>query len=290
MTEGYNGKPLRDYYVGGAYKKYLCKYRDLQFDMNYIDVSQPEGVYPHCSSDEIWVSVQTAGHGKATLDLGAGRYATVIRPGDVLVRAPGAEGNYSIHHAHSFKLLCIPVSENARLWLDELECASDDLAKASSGPIQSALIKDIIVGIETLGCSALLVESAAVMVLAELKCHSRKMGFAKSFAGGLPPVKRDKIIGYMRDNIEKEIILSELAALVGMDRFYLIKAFKKTLGTTPHRYLSELRIEFACSLLKTTRLSIAEVAARTGLGTRENLYRAMSRHVGVSPREFRRNP
>ena len=54
--------------------------------------------------------------------------------------------------------------------------------------------------------------------------------------------------------------LQELADMLHVDRFYLIKEFGRYVGISPHEYQIELRISYAKELLKYSDLSVNEIS------------------------------
>jgi len=75
-----------------------------------------------------------------------------------------------------------------------------------------------------------------------------------------------------------------------MSRFHFCRVFKRHLKQSPISYLIGLRIERARNLLKTTDLSMSEVAALVGFNDISNFSRMFKELNGVSPSRFRRSP
>jgi AraC-like DNA-binding protein len=81
--------------------------------------------------------------------------------------------------------------------------------------------------------------------------------------------------------------LDELAAATQTNKFVLIRYFRKKLGTTPHHYLLQLRIERARNLLA-RGAAPAEVAAAVGFADQGHFGRHFKRAVGMPPGEYAR--
>jgi AraC-like DNA-binding protein len=81
--------------------------------------------------------------------------------------------------------------------------------------------------------------------------------------------------------------LKDMASCVGLSPFTFLKAFKAANGLTPHRYLSEIRLQRAKRFLKLPHLSIAEVATVVGIWDQCYFARWFAKATGVSPRRFR---
>lgn len=68
---------------------------------------------------------------------------------------------------------------------------------------------------------------------------------------------------------------------------YLCRLFRQKLNTTPHKYLTELRLQSAADALRTnTGSSISEVARLCGYSDPLYFSRMFKKRFGVSPREY----
>jgi AraC-like DNA-binding protein len=79
--------------------------------------------------------------------------------------------------------------------------------------------------------------------------------------------------------------LTELAKLVGVSRFQLLRGFAREVGTTPHAYLVQRRIQFARRLLVAGR-PIVEAAIDAGFADQSHLTRAFVRQFGITPGRY----
>ena len=97
-----------------------------------------------------------------------------------------------------------------------------------------------------------------------------------------------RTINYMLDNFEKEIKLKDLVKISKMSSSSFMRVFSAVKGTSPMNYLSEVRINRACTLLQSRKCGITEIAGMVGFGDSNYFSRAFNKHIGISPREFRR--
>jgi transcriptional regulator GlxA family with amidase domain len=67
----------------------------------------------------------------------------------------------------------------------------------------------------------------------------------------------------------------------------LARAFRNELDTTPAQFVERCRIEVARQLLETTDLTVAAVAARSGIGAPDTLHRAFARRLQTTPADYR---
>ncbi len=99
------------------------------------------------------------------------------------------------------------------------------------------------------------------------------------------PVTR--VRDYLDANFAEDVGLKELAEEAGLSRHYLIRAFRKHVGLTPHAYLTDRRVNAARSFLR-LGISPADVALQCGFFDQSHLNRVFKARIGVTPGEFRR--
>ena len=81
---------------------------------------------------------------------------------------------------------------------------------------------------------------------------------------------------------EKHVSLAELAALSGVSRFQLLRAFSREVGITPHAYLIQRRVLLAQRFLADGQTP-AQAAIQAGFSDQSHMTRAFVRQVGVTP-------
>ncbi len=81
--------------------------------------------------------------------------------------------------------------------------------------------------------------------------------------------------------------LEGLAEIAHVSPFHFARMFRAELGESPMRYVRRHRVGLASQLLRTTAMSVSEVAQRTGFSSAGRLSEAFRREKGCSPSEFR---
>lgn len=107
-------------------------------------------------------------------------------------------------------------------------------------------------------------------------------------ARGLTPKQLRLVTGYMRDHLDRDIALEELAGLVHLSRFYFCTAFRLATGRRPHEWLMIARMERARTLLKDLSLRVIDVGLAVGYQTPAAFAAAFRKVVGVTPSHYRR--
>jgi AraC-like DNA-binding protein len=86
---------------------------------------------------------------------------------------------------------------------------------------------------------------------------------------------------------ERRWTVEDLAARAYVSRSALDERFRRVLGRSPIRYLTEWRMHLAGELLTSTDLGVAAVARRVGYDAEEAFSRAFKRHHGRPPSSWR---
>jgi AraC family transcriptional regulator len=105
---------------------------------------------------------------------------------------------------------------------------------------------------------------------------------------GLAPWQRVRLTSYVDANLAKRLSTAELAALVRLSTSHFCRAFKASLGCSPHEYVIQCRMVRAKMLMLQTGISLAQIAAECGLADQAHLCRLFRRRVGISPSAWRR--
>ncbi|MCC8954184.1 helix-turn-helix transcriptional regulator [Bradyrhizobium sp. Pear77] len=105
--------------------------------------------------------------------------------------------------------------------------------------------------------------------------------------GGLPPRVLRRIRDHVDANIEQRISVEALARLANLSVCYFVRAFKRSVGLTPHDYLIRRRVERTMEMLSHTNLSLSEIALAAGFADQSHCARRFRQHVGMSPRDYR---
>lgn len=97
------------------------------------------------------------------------------------------------------------------------------------------------------------------------------------------------ILGYISQNYNKKISLSNISENVNLTPQYLCRFFREITGYTLSDYINQYRIETSCTLLKVSSLSITDIALECGFENISYFNRVFKRQTGCTPTEFRMN-
>lgn len=92
----------------------------------------------------------------------------------------------------------------------------------------------------------------------------------------------------MEANLNSEIKLSDLAMQSFLSKYYFSRLFKEVTGSNVSDYIQYLRIEQACSLLRTTDMKITDIASQVGIKDMKFFYEVFKKITGKTPGDFRK--
>ncbi|HET7615471.1 MAG TPA: response regulator [Bacillales bacterium] len=94
---------------------------------------------------------------------------------------------------------------------------------------------------------------------------------------------------YLDEHYREAVTLEETAEHVRLSPYYFSKLFKEQNGATFIEYLTELRMNRAKELLRTTRLSLKEICFEAGYRNPNYFSRVFKKRTGFSPSRYRVN-
>jgi len=106
--------------------------------------------------------------------------------------------------------------------------------------------------------------------------------------GGLAPWQARRAAEMVRQSLDGNIRLSDMARECGLSVSHFTRAFRKSFDMSPYRWLLERRIDRAKALLATGDIPIADIAIQSGFSDQAAFTRAFARIVGDSPARWRR--
>jgi transcriptional regulator GlxA family with amidase domain len=91
---------------------------------------------------------------------------------------------------------------------------------------------------------------------------------------------------WISEHLKEDLRVERLARRSAMSPRNFARVFSDEVGTTPARYVEELRLTSAKRRLENRNGSIDRIAADCGFGSAVNLRRVFQRHLGIAPREY----
>jgi len=98
-----------------------------------------------------------------------------------------------------------------------------------------------------------------------------------------------KAIRYIEENFSEKINLTSCAKAASLSPYHFCRKFKKFTGMTPIKFVTQLRINKAKSLLAEEDMNITEVSEHVGFSDSSVFSALFKKMTGLSPREFKKS-
>ncbi|MFD1953582.1 helix-turn-helix domain-containing protein [Paenibacillus thailandensis] len=94
-------------------------------------------------------------------------------------------------------------------------------------------------------------------------------------------------VSYIDEHYRELEGLDDIAAASGSSKYHLSRMFKASTGLSPMAYAAKVRIEKAVQLLRSTELTVEEIAREVGYANGSYFSKAFRGRTGFPPSEFR---
>ncbi len=118
------------------------------------------------------------------------------------------------------------------------------------------------------------------IILLMRKCESKAIEAKKSNKDF------EMIVEYLRTHYAEHISLNELSRMFNHSTASIYQMFKKNLNIKYSDFLTDIRINAACNLLKETNHSIDEIAAAVGYKDTGTFRQIFKTKIGVTPKAY----
>ena len=98
----------------------------------------------------------------------------------------------------------------------------------------------------------------------------------------------DRVIDYLRANLDRQVKLKELAKVACFSEFHFHRIFGAVAGETLNHFTSRLRLEKAARLLRFTQQRLTYIALECGFSSSATFSRAFRTNYDTSPSQFRK--
>jgi len=99
----------------------------------------------------------------------------------------------------------------------------------------------------------------------------------------------EKMRTFLLEHYTEPIRLDDLNKISLLSKNQTINVFKNTYGSTPHKYLTEFRIQKASELILATNLPINEICYQVGFTEYSSFFKLFTQRFGKSPHDYRKS-
>ena len=112
--------------------------------------------------------------------------------------------------------------------------------------------------------------------------------YGQAFESCIPEYRQEieKACDYMKQHFAEHIYLDQICRYAGLSKSTLLRAFTKSKGITPYRYLETIRVNEAKKLLE-QGMAPVEAAVHTGFTDQSHFSNYFSSFIGLAPGAYR---
>ena len=92
---------------------------------------------------------------------------------------------------------------------------------------------------------------------------------------------------YIEENYTENISLEELSKSANVSKSECLRCFKKSLNTTPYKYIMEYRLSKAANMLRYSDKPIGNIAIDVGFNQMSHFGKCFKEKTGYSPKQYR---
>ena len=121
-----------------------------------------------------------------------------------------------------------------------------------------------------------------------LRKYGSRQPSMKSF-GRLSAQQFGAAAAYIEAHLDQNLSLASVAAMLGVSVTRLIAGFKASCGATPYQFIIRRRVDRAAALLRTSTLTMPDIALCCGFCDQQHMANVVQRLTGQTPGMIRRD-
>ncbi|MHA3979206.1 helix-turn-helix domain-containing protein [Halovulum sp. GXIMD14794] len=207
-----------------------------------------------------------------------------VRPGQAMILRMPHDHRYYLEDGDTWEFfwICISGREAVRIW-SAILAAHGPLVEPGIAAVSR--IADIVQELLRQPHEAASRSSA----LAYEVCMALAEDFLENGAAFRTRRRNDAVravIEYARENVDRPLSIDQMARMAGYSRSHFTRVFEQSEGTSPARFVLELRLRAALAQLQTGTKSVKEVAFDCGFRDPSYFAKTFRRVYGVAPSEL----
>jgi AraC-like DNA-binding protein len=225
---------------------------------------------------------------------GTFRYRTdageaLLHPGAVMLA--NAASCYECGHEHGVGDRCVSVHYAPTLF--------EEIATSVAGSSRTRFTAAMLPALSGLAPATVAVERLAAAPVEPAPTEELALVFAERTLAALaaaPPRCRlhwadarrvSAVLRHVEAEATSRVTLADMAALAGLSSYHFLRTFRRVTGSTPYRYLLELRLRRAATCLVETCEPVSAIAFDAGFGDLSTFNGQFRRAFGMTPTAYR---
>lgn len=272
-------------------KQKYFKYSLYSSSLENVGINIYNCGYQQCSGGHAWgpavrdhFLVHLVVSGKGTFTVGERSYS--LSAGDAFIIHPQTLVSYNADESNPWEYCWVGFSGADALRLVEFTSFEQENPVISFSKEQLSALKKVFLSIYSNFGTKAEQETMCVSKLYELFSLITTAAPNSNPDSSSGRVYVKNAIKYIQYNYANNIDVSEIADHVGLSRSHLYRIFVKHLSQSPNEYLTNYRINQACTLLRTSGLSVGEIAGSVGFDDQLYFSRVFKKVKGVPPSQY----
>lgn len=96
----------------------------------------------------------------------------------------------------------------------------------------------------------------------------------------------EKIIAYVESKLYEPLTIAEICQQFSLSRSSLQLLFKNAVNQSPKKYISDMKLEKSCQMLRENKYTVSEIASRLGYSSIHYFSNAFNQKYHISPSEY----
>jgi len=241
-----------------------------------------QGTVDHC---HVRFSVQQSAVPIQVRELRAGAAWTTVMPG-VTAWRPDDEQRFEWQGGGNRQFLFVDPSMVEQL----LDCPAVPRTsrrgptEVIASPLAATLLQAMVHDLQDGSPGGTLVGDSLIVALV---VHLWGPGSDRRVGSGLSAAACKRVLAYIEERLDTPVSLAELAELARMSVRHFCRAFRASMGCSPHQYLLRQRVERAKSLIATREMALCDIAQAAGFTDQSQLTRTFRKQMGITPAGYR---
>ena len=156
----------------------------------------------------------------------------------------------------------------------------------SPAPFATALAKQIRSHLATEPLCRRYLNALCTVLMIEM-CRPMSARRGRQRRSPLGDDKMNMLLKYIDANLDSDLAAPALSKIVGASSHQLARAFKRTIGDSPHHYVLQRRVDAAREMLKRRDVSLADIAYACGFSSQSHMTTAFRKVLGITPGSLR---
>ncbi len=227
-------------------------------------------------------------------DVYCGGECVTLSRGDIHFIKNGCSHKILVPSGNDFRYVCIgikinfdyePISVFAKADIPDFFVTTDQI---NMKPLFDLLLRECTLNDES---SATIMNYYITVILINMArlFFSKEENFEKSYKRNNSQNTCYNILKFIDKEYPKIKTLTDIAKELSYSEYYISHLFKEKLGVTVKEYLLDKKIAHAIEILKTSNLSVEQIAEYLNFTTTHTFRQAFKKITGMTPTDFRRS-